>query len=135
MYSKLNRGHNVKAFNIITNTNEAKAMVKHISCDCKYKFNSSTCNSNQKWNSETCQYECKNYCECKKDYSWNLSTYICENGKYLKSIVDDSNIVCDEIIYVIDIVSTNMANTIAKNAASTPLMNCHNKKVRYKMDY
>ena len=26
---------NVKAFNMITNKNEAKAMVKHISCDCK----------------------------------------------------------------------------------------------------
>ena len=27
---------------------EAKTMVKHISCDCKWKFNSTTCNSNQK---------------------------------------------------------------------------------------
>ena len=31
---------NVKAFNMITNKNEAKAMTKHISCDCKCKFNS-----------------------------------------------------------------------------------------------
>ena len=31
---------NVKAFNIITNKNEAKAMTKHISCVCKCKFNS-----------------------------------------------------------------------------------------------
>ena len=26
---------NVQVFNIIENKNEAKAMVKHISCDCK----------------------------------------------------------------------------------------------------
>ena len=34
-----------KAFNMITNKNEAKAMIEHISCDCKCKFNSITCNS------------------------------------------------------------------------------------------
>ena len=31
---------NVKALNMITNKNEARAMTKHISCDCKCKFNS-----------------------------------------------------------------------------------------------
>ena len=40
---------NVKVFNMITNRNEAKTMVKHISCDCKCNFNNTTCNSNQKW--------------------------------------------------------------------------------------
>ena len=50
---------NVKAFNVITNKDEAKAMTEHISCDCKCKFNSTTCNSNQKWNNETCQCERK----------------------------------------------------------------------------
>ena len=37
---------NIKAFNMITNKNEAKAMTEHISCDSKCKFNS----TNQKWN-------------------------------------------------------------------------------------
>ena len=55
-------------------------MVKHISCDCKCNFNSTTCNSNKKWNNETFQCECKTYHMCKIDYSWNLSTCICENG-------------------------------------------------------
>ena len=35
------------------NRNEVKTLVKHISCDCKLKFDSATCNSNQKWNNET----------------------------------------------------------------------------------
>ena len=52
---------NVKAFNMITNKEEAKAMTEHISCDCKCKFNSTTCKANQKWNNKTCQCECKNY--------------------------------------------------------------------------
>ena len=121
---------NVKVFNVITNKNEAKTMAKHISCDCKYIFNSTTCNSDQKWNNETCQCECKNYHTCKKDYSCNPSTCICENSKYLKSIADTSVIVCDEIIYVMDIVSTRMTNTIATNATSTVSINCHSKKVK-----
>ena len=57
---------NVKAFNIITNKNESKTIEKHISYDCKSKFNTTTCNSNQKWNNETCQCHCKNYHNCKK---------------------------------------------------------------------
>ena len=115
---------------MITNKNETTAMIEHISCDCKCKFNSTICNSNQKWNNKTCQCECKNYRTCKKDYSWNPSTCICENSKYLKSIADTSVIECDEIITVTDIVSTKKINTIATNVTSTASINCHSKKVR-----
>ena len=77
-------------------------MTKHILCDCKCKLNSTICNSNKKWN------------KCKKDYCWNPSTCICENNKYLKSIADTSVAECDEIVIVMDIVSTKKTNTIAK---------------------
>ena len=60
---------NVKAFNMITNKNQAKTTKKRILCDCKCKFNSTTCNSDQEWNNKTFQCECKNYQKCKKDYS------------------------------------------------------------------
>ena len=89
---------NVKVFNMITNKNEAKAMAKHISCDCKCICNSRTCNSNQKWNNETCHCECKSYRTYEKYYRQNPSTCICENSKYLKSIADTSVLACDEII-------------------------------------
>ena len=79
---------NVMAFNMITNKNETNAMREHISCDCKCKFNSTICNSNQKRNTKTCQCKCKNHVKCKKNYSWNPSTCICENSRYLKSIAD-----------------------------------------------
>ena len=62
----------------------------------------------------------------KKDYSWNISTYVCENSKYLKSIADTSVITCYEIISVMDIASTKVANTIATNVTK----NCYNEKVR-----
>ena len=58
---------NVKAFNMITNKDEAKAMTEHISYDCKCKFCSTTCNSKQKWTNKTCQCECRNYRECKEN--------------------------------------------------------------------
>ena len=72
VFKKKQKNINVKGFKMITNTNEVKVMTKHISCDCKCKFNSTICNSSQKWNNKTCQCECKYYWKCKKDYSWNL---------------------------------------------------------------
>ena len=42
----------------------------------------------------------------KKYYSWNHSTCICENSKYLKRIADTLAIELDEIKTVLDIVST-----------------------------
>ena len=103
-------------------------MTEHISCDCKSKFNSTICNANQKWDKTICQYECKHYHTCKKNYSWNPSTCVCENSKYLKVITDTSVAECDEIIIVMNIVSTK--KTIATNVMSTASINCHSIKVR-----
>ena len=52
-----------------TTINEAKTLIKHISCGCKCKFDNTTCNSNQKWNNKICLCECKNYYKCEKHYS------------------------------------------------------------------
>ena len=38
-----------------------------------------------------------NYCRCAKVYS----SCICENGKYFKSVVDDSRTVCDEMLRMV----------------------------------
>ena len=40
----------------------------------------------------------KNVIHVKKDHVWNPSTCNCENKKYLAIIMDDSAIICDEII-------------------------------------
>ena len=60
---------NVKAFDMITNKDKAKATTEHISFDWKDKFNSTTCIWKQKWNNETCPCGCKNDQKCDKDYS------------------------------------------------------------------
>ena len=98
---------NVKAFTMITNN------------DCKCEFNSTTCNSKQNWNNKTCQCECENYRKCKENYSWNPSTCICENSKYLKSIAYSTVTEFDEIIIVMNSLSTKKTNTIATNVIST----------------
>ena len=78
---KETRDINVEAFNMITNKNEAKAMIKHISC------NKNVQNVIQLKNVIIIhQSESKNYYTWKRDYSWIPGTYICENSKYLKSI-------------------------------------------------
>ena len=58
------------------------------------------------------------------------NTCICENSKYLKSIVENS-VICDEIVSVTDSVSTNVTNMISTNVMSTVSINSGDKKVRY----
>ena len=45
-----------KVFIIIARLNEAKTMVKDISCDGKCKYNNTSSNSNQKWINKTRQW-------------------------------------------------------------------------------
>ena len=110
---------NVKVFNITTNKDEPKAMTEHISCDCKCKFNSticnsivhSICNSNQKWNKKTCQCECKIYRKCK--IIVGILVHVFARIVSILSVADTLVTERDEIIFVMDIVSTKKANTIA----------------------
>ena len=68
--------------------------------------------------------KCKNYQTCKKDYGWNTSICVCENGRHLKSVADDSLVTCDEIMNSTGSVSTNVTTVLKK---------FHNKKVRCKI--
>ena len=83
---------------MITGINESKTLTKHISCECKCRFDGRKCNSDHWWNSNKCWCKCKKSHICEKDYVWNPATCNCENGKYLASIMDDSVIKCDEVI-------------------------------------
>ena len=70
---------------MITGKNESKIKIKKTSCEWKCRFDGKKCNSDQ-W---------RNY---ENDCIWNLATCSCQNGKYLASIMDDSAIICYEII-------------------------------------
>ena len=85
-------------FNIITWINELKALTKHVSWECKCKFDGRKCNSNQTWNNNKCRCECKKYHTYENYHIWNLAACSCEIGKYLGSIVDNFVITRDEII-------------------------------------
>ena len=82
---------------MIADINESKTLTKHLSCECKCKFDINVTQINGVIIIK-CQCECKKIRVCEKDYLWNLVTRICENGKYLTSIMDDSAITCDEVI-------------------------------------
>ena len=81
---------------------------------------------------DKCQCDGKKYCKCEGDYSWNPSTCICKNGRFL-SITDTSVIVCDKIINATDSVSTDVTNTISTNLTnvmSTVSINSHDEKIK-----
>ena len=103
---------NVKVFNMITKINETKTLIKHISCNYKFKFDNTTCNLNQKWNNETCQYEYNNIVNAQKNIIEILANAF-ENGKNSKSIVDESVIVCYEIIDITTNVPKIVTNTLS----------------------
>ena len=65
----------------------------------------------------------KKHCAWKKDYIWNLTTCSCENGKYLASIIDNSVIMCDEIIRAV-------AKSYNEKTKSVPT-NFNEKKVTF----
>ena len=87
---------NPSVFNMITGISES--LTKHVSCECKCKFNGTKCNSDQWWNNDKSRCEYKRHHVCEKGYVWNPSTCSCKNGKYLASIMDDSTTICDEVI-------------------------------------
>ena len=88
----------LSVFKLITFINESRTLTKHISCECKCKFDEKKCKSNQWWSNDKCQ------CECRKNHT-------CESGKYLASIMDDSVITCDKVIESCD----EEINTIPTN--------------------
>ena len=92
---------------------------------------------NQCWNDAKCQYEWKKRHVCEKNYIWNPATGSCENGKYLASIIDDSAIMCDEIIKVDteaksnDIAKSKNEETRTFNEISIKKYNVKNTKFLY----
>ena len=55
---------NLSAFNMVTGINESKTLTKHMSWECKCRFDGAKCNSNQWWNNYKCQCECKKHHIC-----------------------------------------------------------------------
>ena len=43
---------NLSVFNMITVIDQSKMLTKHLSCECKCKFDGRKCNSSQWWNND-----------------------------------------------------------------------------------
>ena len=69
---------NLSIFNMITGINESKTLTKHVSCNCKCKFDGRKCNSNQKW----------------KTINVNVSVKIRKNIMCVKKIIFGIHVVC-----------------------------------------
>ena len=50
---------NLSVFIMIAGINESKTLTKHISCECKCKFDGAKCKWNQWWNDDEYWFECK----------------------------------------------------------------------------
>ena len=118
MCSKKIKRHNVKALNMITNKDKAKAMTEHI-----HVFviaNSMVQHVIQNKNGIIKQVNV-NVRIFLSVYSLNPSTCICENSKYLKSVADTSVTKFDESVIVINNLSTKKTNAITTNVMSSAL--------------
>ena len=96
---------------MITVINESKALIKHISCNCRQNFDGRKCKSKRKRNNDKCQYECKDpisHHDSKDDYDCN--TDACA-------------------IFV------EMSQTFPVIAPETLLVDSINRKVAYEINY
>ena len=63
---------------MITGINESKTLSKHISCECKCKFNERKCNSDHWLNNNKYRCACKKHYIFEKDYIWNAARCSCK---------------------------------------------------------
>ena len=50
---------NIKAFNLMSRTNETRHAEWHKTCKCKCRLDASVCNNRQRWNEDKCRCECE----------------------------------------------------------------------------
>ena len=81
---------NVKVFNLISRTNEARYTKLHETCKCKCRLDGGVCNNKQRWNKDKCWCECKELIDkgiYDKGFIWNPSNCecdkLCDAGEYL----------------------------------------------------
>lgn len=73
-----------------------------------------------KWSSNKFQCECKSPKKdlvCKENHIWNPSIFTCEiNNAYMKSLIKDSVVSCDEIIDAVATLYDDTPETVSINS-------------------
>ena len=75
---------NIKVFNLMSRTNEARHIKWHETCKCRCRLDASVCNNKQRWNNDKCSCECKELIDkgiCDKGFIWNPSNCECKCDK------------------------------------------------------
>ena len=115
---------NIKVFNLMSRTNEARHVEWHETCKCKCRLDASVCNNKQRWNYDKFSCECKELidkgacdrgfiwnpsnCECECNKSYDIGEYLdYENCKCRKKLVDKLIEECTENIDEVNIASEN----------------------------
>ena len=107
----------MKVYNFLMRLNETRNVLRHESCKCVRRLNSSVCNSKQIWNSNTCKCDCNEdfagIMTYNKGYMWNPSTCACECDMWCKpgQYLDYKKCVCkNKLIGKIISESTSLIN-------------------------
>ena len=66
---------NVKVFNLMSKTNQARHIKLHETCKRQCKLNASVCNNKQRWNENKCKCECEEL----------INKGVCNKGFYVNS--------------------------------------------------
>ena len=82
------KNSNVRAFNLMSRTNETRHIEWHEMCKWKCRLEGSVCNNKQCWSEDKCRCECKEFIVkgvCDKGFIWNPSNCECQCdiGEYL----------------------------------------------------
>ena len=86
------KNSNVRAFNLMSRTNETRHIECHEMCKWKCRLQASVCNNKQCWSEDKCGCECKEFIVkgvCDKGFIWNPSNCecqcdkLCDIGEYL----------------------------------------------------
>ena len=124
---------NIKAFNLISRTNETRCVFWHETCTCQCRLDASIFHDNQRWKNDKCRCKYKELigkgrcddrfiwnpstCECECDKSCDVEKYLdYENCKCRKTLTDKLASECeDKILYATDTISITNKKVTCKN--------------------
>ena len=113
---------NMKVHNFLMRLNETRNVLRHESCKCICRLNSSLCNSKQIWNSDACRCDCNEdfagIINRTKGYMWNSSTCECQcdmwckTGQYLnyKNCICKNKLIGRVIVECTSVINETMMN-------------------------
>ena len=126
---------NVRAFNLMSRTNEIRHKEWHETCKCKCRLDASVCNNKQRWKDDKCICKCKELIDkdvCDKGFTWNPSNCECQYYKScdFSEYLDYKNCKCTKKLVdkLADECTENIAETRLVEITSTECNSIENKR-------